>query len=298
MHSLLSKGLIAVIFLLLSIIFVLKAPDAKAESVGHVVISEVSIAGDISTDEFVELYNPTDNNIDLTNWRLTRKTSTGTESTLVSTISGTIQSHGYFLITHPDYASTPSADQNYSEDNSISSNNTVLLYSDSGNTLVDKVGFGTAQDSEGASETNPANGTSRERKANSSSTTESMGIGGDDEFTGNGEDTDNNADDFILRNTPQPQNSESEVEPEISETPTNTPTETPTPTESETPTPTITESPTPTETPSPTVTIEPSPKPVAVFPNYDLICTTKKIKYRIMFFEFYVPLLTCRIVSH
>jgi hypothetical protein len=33
--------------------------------------------------------------------------------------------------------------------------------------------------------------------------------GGADEFNGNGYDTDNNANDFILRDTPQPQNSSS-----------------------------------------------------------------------------------------
>ncbi len=325
MRSTLSKVLITLFFTILATIFITNVPNAKAEQAEHVVISEVSIASaDVPTDEFVELYNPTENAVDLSGFRLTRKTNTGTESTLVDSISGSIPAHGFFLIAHSDFTGSDSADQEYSEDNSISSNNTILLYSDEGVTLVDKAGFGTAVDSEGDAETNPSNGTSRERKANSLSTSESMGIGGDDEIMGNGEDSDNNAEDFVLRNVPQPQNSGSEIEPIIEGTPTDTPTETPTqtltpsptdtptetptqtltpsptdtptPTETETPTPTITTTPSPTDSPTPTATVSPSPTPVASFPSFDLVCTTKIKTYKVLFLEFNVPLITCKVV--
>ena len=42
-----------------------------------------------------------------------------------------------------------------------------------------------------------------------------MGIGGADEFEGNGYDSDNNASDFVQRTIPQPQNSSSPSEPAI-----------------------------------------------------------------------------------
>lgn len=320
MRSILSRFLVLSILLILTAIFIFNAPNAKADQAQHVVISEIQTGGTTATDEFVELYNPTNSDVDLSDWQLNRKTSGGTESTLVGTLSGTIKSHGYFLIAHPDYSGSVAADLNYSEDNSLSSDNTILLYSDQGTTLIDKVGFGSAVDFEGTSETNPSNGTSRERIANSDSTSLSMSIGGEDEFMGNGEDSDNNASDFVLRNTPQPQNSNSDIEPITEDTPTDsptitdtptttpsptvteTPTDTPSPTETPTVTPTDTPAPTATETPTitptPTVTVEPSPTPIASFPSFDLVCTTKTKVYRMFYFEIRVPFLTCKIVHH
>ena len=45
----------------------------------HVVISEFATRGaNSATDEFVELYNPTDAPIDLSSWKLEYKSATGT----------------------------------------------------------------------------------------------------------------------------------------------------------------------------------------------------------------------------
>lgn len=301
--------------LILFLLFSVSSQPVRADIASHIVISEVQIARTgASTDEFVELYNPTDADVNLSTWKLTRKTSTGTESVLVSTLSGTIKAKGYYLLTpQTGYTGSASADQAYSELNSISANNTVLLYGAGGILLVDKVGFGTALDREETSETSPADDTSRERIANAASTITSMAIGGIDEFTGNGEDTDNNAADFVLRSTPQPQNSSSfEPFPTASPTeipteiPTNTPTITPTPTASQipspTPTQTLTPSPTvqvsitptvsPTSTPSPTLTITPTPTFPAI-PRFQLACTTKILTFNIMNLKINVPLITC-----
>jgi hypothetical protein len=237
----------------------------SAATASHIVISEIKVGpGD---DDFVELYNPTASDIVMSGWRLSKKVST--ESSLVASLSGTIPSHGYFLITNKDGASSPSANVTYAS--SIGANNTILLYNDAGTTLVDKVGMGTATDGETASATNPADGKSIERKAMGSSTAVSMAIGGTDEFLGNGEDTDNNNSDFVVRDTPQPQNAQSAVEnlviatptPTMTATPTATGTGTPTMSSSPTPTPTATATATPTQTPtqSPTPTMTASPTP-------------------------------------
>lgn len=84
-------------------------------------------------------------------------------------------------------------------------------------------------------------GQSLERKADADSTAVSLAIGGADEYLGNGYDTDNNSADFILQDSPNPQNSKSPAEPEIIPTPT------PTPEPSTTPTP----EPSPSSTPAP-----------------------------------------------
>lgn len=68
----------------------------KAASPGNVIINEIAWAGsvDSSTDEWLEIYNPTSQPIDLTNWYFTK----GTIATKYKILSGTIPSHGYFLI--------------------------------------------------------------------------------------------------------------------------------------------------------------------------------------------------------
>lgn len=328
MFSKLPRVLISTFFLFLLILLLASTTIVQAANATHVAISEVEVGKTgAATDEFVELYNPTQSDINIDTWKLTRKTQAGAESDLVSTISGTIKSHGYFLFSpQTGYTGSASADQAYSvSDNSITDNNTILLYDNNSN-LVDKVGFGTATDKEGTAETNPSPGTSRERQANTSSTSSTMGSGGIDEFNGNGEDTDNNANDFVLRNTPQPQNSLSSIEPvptqtptstttviptasetptatitsAPSETPTTTPTATPTVTPTETPTdiPTQTPTSTPTQPATPTISPSPTPTPTGTFPfitipKFQTVCTVNTVNFRMLFMEFHFPMITC-----
>ena len=258
---------------------------------GSIVISEIQIAGATTTDEFIELYNPTSSPVDMEGWRLTKKTSTGSQSNLVSNISGIIPAYGYFLITHPNYDDTTISDLPYSAtSNSISTNNSVILYSDAGVTIVDKIGMGDTIDVETVATENPTTDTSIERKAQSTSTTESMNVGGADEFAGNGEDTNNNLNDFLVRDIPQPQNSSSPIEI-FGEEPTIAPT----------PEPTITPTPEPTESPAPTPDPEPEPSPTPsgkiigrfMFPGRTTICTLNYETVQIGFFQAIFPRVTC-----
>ncbi|TSD01943.1 MAG: hypothetical protein Athens071426_605, partial [Parcubacteria group bacterium Athens0714_26] len=51
---------------------------------GSVVISELKLSGSSATDEFIEIYNRTSNPIDITNWKLTALSQTGSATDLVS----------------------------------------------------------------------------------------------------------------------------------------------------------------------------------------------------------------------
>jgi outer membrane biosynthesis protein TonB len=283
---------------------------SPAPSEVNVVISEIQLAGTTSKDEFIELYNPDSEAVDLEGFRLTRKTSTGTESNLVSSMTGSIATHGYLLITNPDYDGTVAADLNYSATtNSVSDDNTVILYSDAGVTVVDKVGLGSATDVETAAfPENPTADASIERKALETSTVTSMSPGGADEFAGNGYDSDNNSTDFILRDAADPQNSGSGSEPsQTTPTPTATqaitptPSVSPTPTESLTPTPSETETPTPTESPTPTPTESPTPSPqqqgmvigVIGFPGNQIVCRLNYKIVRVGFLLMVFPYVSC-----
>lgn len=179
--------LFILILLAIGCFFCFEIIELRAAS-NCIVINEIMLdrSGE-SKHEFIELYNNSDNNIDLSNYSLKKKTQSGSESNLVSKskFMGIIPAHGFFLIAHPDYEDELGADLAYSGSSySIAKNNTVILYNPE-EAAIDKVGLGEAGDFEGSAVANPENDQSVERKE--------LGI-----------DTDNNLNDFILRNTPSP----------------------------------------------------------------------------------------------
>lgn len=245
------------------LVFISYKAAAVFSASSNVVISEIQISGaNSTTDEFVELYNASSSDVDLTDYKLTRKTSGGTESVLIEDLGGTIPAHGFYLLANENYTGLIVGDETYS--GNIAVDNSVILYDSTGTTVVDKVGIGSEAEGEGGTYTSvPDDGRSVERKANASSTKASMESGAD-QYAGNGWDSDDNAANFIYRTTSEPQNFESSLEPVLSPTETPIPTETPLPTETPVPTATSapTETPVPTETPAPTETPLPTATPI------------------------------------
>jgi len=199
--------------------FIITIPAVKGQSavISEILIDGVNEQAASNNDEFVEIYNPTGNPIDISNWTIDyRSASSSTFNNKYTFPAGTIlQSHKYYLFGGGGVANR----DNFSQSVLIGMSNTgggVFLRNSSG-TTIDLIGWGTAAASnyEGTVATKPAQGISLERKANTSSTVSSMGSGGADEFAGNGFDSNNNANDFLQRATPQPQNSNSPAEPVI-----------------------------------------------------------------------------------
>ncbi|MFA6097936.1 MAG: lamin tail domain-containing protein [Patescibacteria group bacterium] len=216
--------------IVLAVLMIILIPfiTAEAEPAVHLVISEIKTTGGSgkSTDEFVELYNPTETDVSMSGWRLIKKTASGSEYPLVDDFGDkAVKAHSFFLVAHPvGYLGEAAPDFYYTSTNSLADNNTVVLI-DNNNQAADKVGFGSAVDFEGVAVGNPGANKSVERKARADSTEETMSEGGPHYFLGNSEETDNNAQDFISRSVAEPQNSSSELEyldieiPEIPEEP-------------------------------------------------------------------------------
>jgi len=248
-----------------------------------------------STDEFIELYNPTAATVELTGWKVVKLTASGIPTILAASLSGILQPNSYFLLAHENSTATESADFIFNN-GSLASNNTVVLYENDGVTVADLVGMGTATASESATIGNPPNGKSIERKALATSSAQSMMIGGVDEFLGNGFDSNNNAVDFIVRDNPEPQNS-FDVEPLLTPTPTPMQTATPTqipPSPTSTPTviPTVTMMPLPTLMPTPTLT--PLPTPQQPFRFFIMACHTFYRTFHFFGRMIHWPYIACR----
>ena len=285
-------------------------PSTKVQAgiANHVVISEIQTAGDTANDEFIELYNPTSQPVDITGWTLLRKTGGGASGNIISSMTGIIQAYGFYLIAPDGYNGSTPRDAGYSNaSNVLTGDNSVILL-DTTDSFVDIVGMGSPTDSELFSTLDPIAGESVERKALPSSTNITMDTNGIHALLGNGEDSNNNGSDFTSRNIPQPQNSSSPIEnPNIAQpTPTNSPTAAPTVAPSPT---TIQPSPTgvapsatpvpqvsPTSVPTPTVAPSPTPTPsgeIVMMDNQFMTCKKTYRTISIMTLTFRMPSFSC-----
>ncbi|WP_070844569.1 ExeM/NucH family extracellular endonuclease [Corynebacterium sp. HMSC034A01] len=181
------------------------APTASAAPDGsNVVINEAYGGGGNSgaayTHDFVELYNPTDKDIDITGWTLDQQSAKGGSGAIVS-LKGVIPAGGYFLIQgNPGDTgageSLPTPDQEAGFN--FGAKGAIAVLADA-NGEVDRVGWGSATKPEGTAVSGTANGTSVQRKT--------VGV-----------DTDNNANDFTV-DAPTPQNSGNAGETPVDPTP-------------------------------------------------------------------------------
>ena len=199
-------------------------PGTASAAANHVVISEIATRGSTAaTDEFVELYNPTDNAISLAGWKTQYKSATGTtwNDRSVLPANASIPAHGFYLIANQSYIGAVTPDYSsglWNSGTGMADNGHVRLL-DASAVEVDKVGFGsTAIDPEGGV-TAPNHGTSAnnnsiERKANPSSTAALLATGGAHQFLGNGEDSNVNGSDFVAQSFGRnPQNTATGPEP-------------------------------------------------------------------------------------
>jgi hypothetical protein len=115
-----------------------------------IIINEIQFETASDTkDEFIELYNPNNEEVDLTCWKLEKyaskqnPTSTPTLTTLIpsSKFQGKIKPNGYFLITSSSTKEKYQGDLAYAESYSIANNNVIILRKPNGE-ISDLVGYG------------------------------------------------------------------------------------------------------------------------------------------------------------
>lgn len=186
----------------------------------HIVISEVQIDGGTgdADHDFIELYNPMNTQIDLIGHRLVSRTGNSSSDNLIKSFTGStiIPAHGFYLwASSNDDAYPGSINANTSTTDQLTNSMSIALRNgpDNTGTIIDALSWNNGSTiGEGTNASPPGDNQSLERKALSTSAASAMGIGGADEFKGNGYDADNNATDFVLRSVSQPQNSSSPAE--------------------------------------------------------------------------------------
>jgi PKD repeat protein len=169
--------------------FVQAAADAS------VVISEVQIGGDDPDDDFVELFNPSDKAVDVSGWKLRKRTKSGAESSVRVFAGGSVvASRGYFLWANSKGAFKDQADQSGTA--ILAADNSLALFTKE-DALADAVTWGDGHIGPFAPSasfpTNPPAGTSLERNLSDGT--------------------------FSLQDSPSPRNSRFDSSPEPKPTP-------------------------------------------------------------------------------
>lgn len=211
---------------------------APAQTVNHVVISEFRFRGPQGgNDEFIELYNPTSNTVNIGTWEIWRSNDTGSQSKFVTIPAGTLLHSGqHYLIantnTNGGYSGSVQPDLTYGS--GIVDNGGIALTGPGGTPVIDQVG--TSNCSICYYELTPLPPFDKNTNIDQGYERKPGGIA--DSCT----DTDDNVNDFIQISPDDPQNSSSPLRlcgvllPTL--TPTDVPTSTSTPTDTPVPTPT------------------------------------------------------------
>ncbi len=201
--------------------------DGKGDSC-DLVISELAAGGPGGTgDEFVELYNGGPQPLDVGGWKLQYRSAAGTAwGTLLTFPQGAVvPARGFYLLASTTGYAGPAPDLTRAGVLSLSEAAGHLRVGGpqlgsgtdaaTGRHAFDTVGWGgAAVGPEGSAVATAAfsGGASLERKAGPASTAASMASGAD-ALRGNGQDTDDNAADFVERPVRQPQSTQSGAEP-------------------------------------------------------------------------------------
>lgn len=198
-----------------------------AAPLSHIVISEAYPDRTGANQDFVELYNPNDvssSDIDISGWSLQilSANATSTEKIIKKNFEAgnKIPSRGFFLIGIDNYVAPADMSWLSGSLNSVdgatiflvAGTSTIADFEDS--RIVDQIAYGSGSGlmaPETAATPLPIAGWSLERKAaQNDNCASSQSVG---EFLGNACDTDNNANDFELRASPNPQGLSNYPEP-------------------------------------------------------------------------------------
>jgi hypothetical protein len=153
---------------------------------GHLLIAAIQIAGSTASNDLVKIYNPTSASIDMSGWKLRKRSQTGTDYSIREFSTGTIVlPQHYFVWANSADGFADSVGADVSSTQTLAADNSVALIDATGAT-VDAVAWGTGTGQYGEGSPYPTS-----PGANQMLVRQSAG--------GTMVDTDNNANDFTLQ---------------------------------------------------------------------------------------------------
>lgn len=175
---------------IIGIIGIIGFPNFALGYADHLVISQVQLDGVAGTggseQDWIELYNPTSQAVDIGGWKLRKRTQSGSESSVkVISSNTTIPASGYFLWANSKdgFATALNADE--SSTSTIAKDNSIALL-DKNDNIIDALAWGSGHVNpfiEDTAAVNPNEAVSLERLS---------------------QDTDNNLADFFSQASPHP----------------------------------------------------------------------------------------------
>jgi hypothetical protein len=116
-------------------------------SINHAVIAEVRITGGSgkTDNDFIKIYNPTSSQIDISGWKLRRRTQSGTEYSIKVMPAGSIiMPAGYFAWANSGNGFSDSVGANISSTQTLTDNNSIAL-TDASSNIIDALAWGSGQ---------------------------------------------------------------------------------------------------------------------------------------------------------
>lgn len=118
--------------------------DIQASS-GSIIINEVQISGKEADNDFIKIYNLTDRRLDVSGFKLKKRSSTGKEYSIKVFPKGSeIQAKGFFFWSNFDYKSSSSSKPDIRSSASLAKNNSIALL-DSKGKIIDALSWGESQ---------------------------------------------------------------------------------------------------------------------------------------------------------
>jgi len=136
---------------------VVASNTVQSQAVEHLVIVAVQIAGVSSANDFVKIYNPENEAVNIGGWKLRKKSSTGSDYSLKEIPTERfIPGGGFFTWANSANGFSTSIEADVSSTETLSINNSVALF-DAGGTQIDAISWGTGLNQYGEGPTYPTN---------------------------------------------------------------------------------------------------------------------------------------------
>lgn len=111
----------------------------------HLLIVEVQIASEISSNDFIKIYNPTDADLDISGYKLRKRSSTGSESSIrVFPGESLIKAKDYFLWANSNESFASSTNADTWSTAFLAKNNSLALFDSEGN-IIDALAWGESE---------------------------------------------------------------------------------------------------------------------------------------------------------